>query len=402
MSSIPAERELSGATDLRFEPDVGISRTLIGVATVSGALTLLGILIAPDRTWPNILVAALMAVCLALGCQLFLAFRGVTSAGWSTVFKRVPEAAVATLPFIAPVLLLVLAGGMGVLFEWSHADVMATDSLLASKSAWLNVPFFLARAVLIFGIWVFFGLAMLRLSRRQDCAPGPAGNRRHTVLSSVFLVVFAITFSVASFDWIMSLEPHWFSTIFAVYHFTGALLGALALISIIVIILRRRGYFASIVNDDHLLDLGKLMMGFSAFWAYIWFSQYMLIWYSNLPEEVGYYMNRHTGAWAVLAGLNVLINWVVPFLVLLPRAAKRNEGLMLKAAGLLLVGRWLDLYLAVNPVFQPQAPLLGVWELAPLALGASLFLIAYRHNLASASLLPKGDAFYEESLHHHI
>ncbi len=401
MSSIPAVVEPAVATNTRFAPARDLSRTLLRVAAASGILTLIGVFLAPDRTWPNILVATLMAVVLALGCQLFLAFRGVTSAGWSTVFKRVPEAAVRMLPFIAPVMLLVLVGGMSVLFEWSHADVVAADPILASKTAWLNVPFFLTRAVFVFAVWITFGFAMLRISRRQDSSPGPAGNRRNAAVSAAFLIAFALTFSIASFDWIMSLEPHWFSTIFAVYHFTGAFLGALALITITVIGLRRRGYFADIVNDDHLLDLGKLMMGFSGFWAYIWFSQYMLIWYSNLPEEVGHYIHRHTGAWAVLAGLNVLINWVVPFFVLLPRAAKRSESVMLKAAGLLLVGRWLDLYLGVNPVFQPQAPKLGLWELAPLVLGVSLFLIVYRHSLASVELLPKGDAYFEESLHHH-
>jgi len=392
---------LESTSSRRFVPAADLSRFLNLVAIIAGILTLAGIFIAPERTWPNILVATMTALGLALGCQVFLAFRGVTSAGWSTVFKRIPEAGIATLPLIAPVVLLVLVGGMGVLFEWSHADVMASDSLLASKKAWLNVPFFLTRAVVVLGIWIAFALAMLRVSRRQDSEPGPAGNRRTAALSAVFLGIFAITFSVASFDWVMSLEAHWFSTMFAVYHFTGALLGALALITIVVIVFRRSGIFAGIVNDDHLQDLGKLMMGFSAFWAYIWFSQYMLIWYSNLPEEVGYYMHRHSGAWAVIAGLNVMINWVVPFLVLLPRASKRSEGLMLKAAGLLLVGRWLDFYLGINPVFQPDAPLLGIWELAPVAFGVALFLIAFRRALGATQLLPTGDAYYEESLHHH-
>jgi len=142
-------------------------------------------------------------------------------------------------------------------------------------------------------------------------------------------------------------------------------------------------------------------MGFSSFWAYLWFSQYMLIWYSNLPEEVTWFVSRHTGAWAVLSAVNGLVNWVVPFLILLPRSSKRNESLLLKVAGLLLVGHWLDLFITVQPAMRPEVPVLGIWELAPLVAVGALFLLAFRRCLVSADLIPRGDAFYEESLHHH-
>jgi hypothetical protein len=361
----------------------------------------MGVLVAPDRTWPSLLIVAVYLVGLPLGAMIFLSTQAVASGGWHVCFKRIPESIASTLPFAAVVLLLTLVGGMSTLYEWSHADVMAHDSLLAGKVGWLNVPFFLARAVLVLLVWLGFVAAMLRVSRRQDSERTPAGNRRTVALSAVFLVVLAITFSIASWDWLMSLEAHWFSTIFAAYHFAGAFVSGLAMITVAAIVLRRRGSLEGIVTDAHLQDMGKLLLGLSSFWAYMWLSQYLLIWYGNLPEEVTFYMQRHHGAWAVVSGANVLVGWVVPFLALLPRASKRSEGFLLKAAGLLLVGHWIDLYFSIQPVFSPEAPVLGVWELAPIVGGAALFLWAFRRGLAAAALVPVGDAYLQESLHHH-
>ncbi len=385
----------------QFVPARELTRLLFAVGSVAALVVLAGIFLAPGRAWPGLLIAAFYLIGLALAGMLFLATQAVSGGGWHVCFKRIPEAAASTLPYSGVVLLLTLAGGMSTLYEWSHADVMAADALLAGKAAWLNVPFFLARALVILAIWFAFAVALLRVSRRQDVEKTADGNRRTVALSAGFLAVFALTFSVASFDWLMSLQAHWFSTIFAAYHFAGAFVSGLAMITIAAILLRRRGYLRGIVKDDHLQDLGKLMLGFSSFWAYLWFSQYMLIWYANLPEEVTFYMGRHHGAWAVVSGLNVLVCWVVPFLALLPRASKRNESFMLKAAGLLMVGHWIDLYLNVQPVFQPEAPVLGIWELAPIAGGAALFVLAFRRGLAAADVVPAGDAYLAESLHHH-
>ena len=385
----------------RFEPANSLTRTLAWVGLLAGLVVVAGVFFAPERTWPSLLIVSLYLIGLPLGATIFLATHAVASGGWHVCFKRIPEAIASTLPYAAVVLLVTLAGGMGTLFEWSHAEVMETDALLAGKAAWLNVSFFLVRAVLVLAIWAGFIAALLRISRHQDIERTAAGNRRTTILSAVFLVVLAITFSVASWDWLMSLEAHWFSTIFAAYHFTGAFVSGLAMITVTAIVLRRRGYLAGIIQDAHLQDTGKLLLGLSSFWAYLWICQYLLIWYSNLPEEVTFYMHRHQGAWAVVSGANVVFGWVVPFLALLPRAAKRNEGFLLKAAGLLLVSHWIDLYYSVQPVFRPESPALGIWELAPIAAGAALFLWALRRGLAAAGLVPVGDAYLQESLHHH-
>jgi len=396
-----ATQTVDSTSQRRFTPEAEFTRKLGWVGLVAAVVVFAGVVLAPARTWPGLLIVAVYLVGLPIGAMIFLSTQAVASGGWHVCFKRIPESIASTIPYAGLVLLLTLAAGMGTLYEWSHPDVMADDAILAGKAGWLNVPFFLTRAVLLLAVWFGFVAAMLRVSRRQDADRTARGNRRTVVLSATFLVVLAITFSIASWDWLMSLEAHWFSTVFAAYHFTGALVSGLAMITVAAIVLRRRGSLTGIVTDAHLQDMGKLLLGLSSFWAYLWLCQYLLIWYGNLPEEVTFYIHRHHGAWAVVSGANVLVGWVVPFLALLPRASKRSEGFLLKAAGLLLVGHWIDLYYSVQPVFQPEAPVLGIWELAPIVGGAALFLWAFRRGLAAAGLVPVGDAYLQESLHHH-
>lgn len=384
----------------RFVGEGAVSRVLLWMMAAAGAVTLLGISIAPQRIWPNVLIAAMYFIGLSLAGMLFLAFHYITTAGWSVCLKRIAEAMASTLPAGAA-LVGVMLFGIGTLYEWSDADVVAAHPMLQGKSGWLSPPFFIARAVVILTVWLLFHRAMVGTSRRQDATGGFAANRRCTVLSACFLAVFTITFSVASFDWLMSLQAEWYSTIYAGYIFAGAFVSGLATIAIIAILLRRQGPLEGVVSGHHLHDIGKLILGFSTFWIYLWFCQYMLIWYGNLPEEVTYYVHRHAGAWAVLSAANLLANWAIPFLVLLPRPAKHDESRLLRVCALLLVGRWLDLYLMVQPVFEPGAPVLGLWEIAPIAGATALFIMFLRRGLAAASLVPYGDPYLEESLQHH-
>jgi hypothetical protein len=383
-----------------FVPERPWSMLLTGTMAGSGAVVLLGILFAPERTWPNILIAAMYIVGLSLAAMIFLAFHYLTTAGWSVCIKRVVEAVASTLPASAGAVVLTL-GGMGFLYEWTHPEVVAASAVLQGKSVWLNTSFFSIRAAIILTVWLVFCFGMLRISRRQDESGGLAPNRKSTALSAGFIAAFAVTFSVATFDWLMSIQPEWFSTIFAIYNFTGSFVSGLAVIAITTILLRRQGSLAGIVTGHHLHDLGKMILGFSTFWIYIWFSQYMLIWYGNLPEEVTYYQYRHQGAWAVLSAASLLINWAIPFLILLPKPAKSDESRLLRVCILLLVGRWLDLYLMVQPVYEPHAPVLGIWEIAPMVGAAALFVFFLRRGLASANLVPRGDPYLDESLHHH-
>ena len=184
-------------------------------------------------------------------------------------------------------------------------------------------------------------------------------------VSSLFLVVYAVSFSLASVDWMMALEPMWFSTMWGVYNFSGMIQAALAVVIILGLLLRTHdGPLQGIFSDEHLHDLGKLLIGFSCFWMYIWFSQYMLIWYSNIPEETSYFITRTHGAWGPIVVLSIVLYWVVPFFVLLPRPAKRSASVMMKVAIVVLMGRWVDLYVMVFPSTMGQTPVFGIWELA--------------------------------------
>jgi len=375
---------------------------LPALAVIATGVALMGIIVAPERGWSNLLLAAVYVIGLALAGMMFLAFHYVTGAGWSVVLKRIAESVAATLP-LGAVLILVSLAGVGVLYEWSHADVVAADPLLQGKAAWLNVSFFIARAVAYLAIWLLFLRVMLRVSRAQDAAGGMASQRRNTVLAACFIVAFIVTYSLATFDWLMSLQPHWFSTMFAVYNFAGAFVSGLSLIALLAILLRRPGQpLAGVVTKNHTHDLAKLILGFSTFWMYVWFCQYMLIWYGNLPEEVTFFTARHRGAWAVMSVANLLVNWAIPFVILLPRGAKRSDRVLLRVCVLLLVGRWIDLYVMIQPVFEGEGPRFGIWEIAPVVVACALFVILLRRNLASTKLVPSGDPYLQESLRHHI
>jgi hypothetical protein len=211
-------------------------------------------------------------------------------------------------------------------------------------------------------------------------------------------LVFSVTISGASVDWILALEPMWFSTMWGAYHFSGMFS---ATVVILAISLRRRGPLRGVFTDEHLHDLGRLLFGFSCFWMYIWFCQYMLIWYTAIPEETIYFIRRSEGAWHPLMLANVALNWIVPFFLLLPRPCKRSEKVMLKVAGVVLVGRWLDLYMMIFPSAD-RSPWIGVWEFAAAAALLGVFGLLFFRAFSQAAPVPLRDPLLSESLHHHV
>jgi hypothetical protein len=258
----------------------------------------------------------------------------------------------------------------------------------------------LVRTALVLAGWVLLARAMRRLSLRQDTRPDLATHRRLVRVSAVFVVFLGLSLTLASVDWLMALSPEWTSTAFTVYVFAGLLLSGLAALTLIVIVLRHHGVLRDVVRADHLHDLGKLIFTFSTFWAYIWLSQYLLIWYADLPEEITHYLRRTNAPWTPLFILNLALNWVLPFVVLLGREAKRSPRVLAAVCVVLLCGRWLDLYLLIMPE-TTGVPALGPLELL-LPLGfAALFAFLTARALARAPLVPLGDPFLGESLRHH-
>jgi hypothetical protein len=262
----------------------------------------------------------------------------------------------------------------------------------------MSVPFMTARAVAILGTWVFLATLVRRASLREDMEDDGADHRRLKQYCAIFAVIFAVSFSLASADWLMSLDPHWVSTIFPWYLAAGLFSLGTAVIAFAVAVLRITGR-VPFVGDAHVHDLGKLLFGFSTLWAYLWFSQYLLIWYANIPEETTHYAVRTNAPWTLLFWLNLSLNWIVPFGLLLSRAAKRDLRVVVAASLSIIAGRWLDLYLIVVPTMM-TGPTFGVPD-ALMALGLSAALVTLTARaLGLAPILPVNDPGLAESLEH--
>jgi hypothetical protein len=371
----------------------------LAVAAVGAATALFGFSFDAPRIWTDLLVNGFYFAALALSGVLFVAIQYLSQSGWWVAIRRVPEAMMTFLP-VAAVLMLAVYLGRGALYPWTHAEVLAHDPVVAAKKAYLNEPFFLLRMVVFLAVWAGFAFLLRRTSLAQDHEEGGREHRAMFRLSAFFLPAFAVTFSLASFDWLMSLDPRWYSTIFAIYQFAGLLVSGIAAITLFVVLLRERGHLAGIVNESHLHDLGKLLFAFSIFWAYIWVSQYLLIWYANIPEEAVYYHVRTNGPWLFWFALVLVLNWIVPFTVLMTRSAKRNPTMLKWIAAVILVGHWLDLYVVAAPSVLHHVRL-GLPEIVITAGYAALFFAVTSRALSRAPVVARHDPFLAESLRHH-
>lgn len=365
-------------------------RALAGLGVITLAA---GMWMTPARAWANLLLGSYYLLGLGLAAMVFIALQYVSGAGWSAALRRVPEAMTAVLPYGIAGFAVILAFRPS-LYAW----VNHLPGPTGFRQFWLHLPFFIARAVCYAAVWLLFAWAVVRSSRRQDADADPAHTRRNIKLSAAFLVAFALTFSLASFDWIMSLEPRWSSTIFGMYSFAGLFSGGLAAMIVLTICLQRMGPLDGVLSTAHLHDLGKLLFAFTTFWMYIWFSQFMLIWYANIPEEAVHYVLRMQGAWMPLFILNLALNWAVPFLALLPAGTKKNPGILLKVAVIVLLGRWLDLYLMILPPFSLGRPEIGAPEIgAAMAMVGIAGLVFFR-AVGKANIVPVNDPYLAESL----
>lgn len=372
--------------------NVSMALAAVGLLSFGG-----GLAVDPNLAWGNLLLASFFLVGLGLAGALCMAFQYLTAAGWSVALRRVPEAMTAPLPWGSAGLLFVFFAQPS-LYPWTASQSGGAHQPSAFQHWWLNWSFFLGRAVVYLALWNILAWALVANSRRQDLDGDLRHTRANVRLSALCLVVFGITFWLASYDWLMSLMPHWYSTIFGLYQFAGLFLGGLAVLALMTAALYRLGPLRSIVRVDHMHDLGKLLFAFSTFWMYIWYCQYMLIWYVNIPEETLYYIERVQEQWASLFWLNVILNWAIPFAVLLPRESKRRPVVLGNVALVILCGRWLDLSLNGLPFLGDQ-PLVGFVVGFGIFLGAiSVFILSFFGVLGQVSLVPCKDPYLVESL----
>ncbi len=374
-------------------------RKLMAVVVVGAVILGVTAVVSPDRAWANLLLLSYYLITLGLGGALFIALTNVCGASWSVAFRRVPEALTGLLP-VAGVLVLVAVALRLPQYAWHHHGHGGPGTFWF-KELWLSSKFFAVRAVAFVLLWIVLARILVWNSRRQDTRAGVSNVPINTGVSVLFLGVFAITISLAGVDWIMALEPLWFSTMWGVYQFSGLIMATLAAMIIACICLRRMGPLEGIFTDEHLHDLGKLLMGFSCFWMYIWFSQYMLIWYSNIPEETSYFIPRLHGPWAPVVVGSLVLNWIIPFFALLPRPSKRSESIMLRVCVVVLIGRWVDLSVMIFPPVIGTTPLFGLPELASVAIPCGLASWLFFRSFSAAPPVPAGDPDLVASLHYH-
>ncbi len=352
--------------------------------------------------WSAWLTNWLFAISIGLGALLFVLIQHITKAGWSVVVRRVAEVQAVTMGplalFAAPFLIALLLGSHS-LFEWNDHHHMKEDEILAGKSVWLNAPFFAARTVVYLAIWFWIGRRCMTVSTASDSASG-IGLQSLRSRSGPYLIVLGLTITLASFDWIMSLDPHWFSSILGVYLFASAITGGLAVLTLTALALRRRGSLPEF-SIEHQHDLGKLLFGFNCFWAYIAFSQYLLIWYANIPEETSWFADRQAGHWSIISGVLIVVHFVAPFFGLMSRHAKRNTASLVFWSSLIVLACWLDFYWLIVPTVRGLDAVPGLLDLLTFAGFVAVGMSAFVSTAGSYNLVPRNDPLLAESLSFH-
>jgi hypothetical protein len=379
-------------------------RIITLVLMAIGVITFIfGLLSDPKTTWANYLVVNYYFLSLAIGGVFFFVLQSISQSGWASAFQRVSEAMMSYIPF-AGIFFLLLWFGVSDIYHWSDKEAVALDPVLQHKAVFLNVPFFMARLIIYFVLWVIFVRKLRSISLSGDLADPSDINgilglfNKSELFSKIFIFILAITVSLAAFDWIMSIDAHWYSTIFAFKNIASAFLHGVSILTLIVFILHRKGYFP-FLNKYHIHDFARYIFMFSIIWGYFWFAQFMIIWYGNIPEETGYYFIRWQGGWKVMFFLEIILNWAVPFMVLLPVKASRNPTLILIVIFCLIIGQYIDIFVQVIP--GTTGLLRFGWIEAGLFIGfAGLFAFTVATALSKAKLIPSNHPYLGESLEH--
>lgn len=396
--------QLRDNCQLGAESSSWVSRSrLIGVAMLAVAA---GLGFAADdhfsRFYHCYLVSFAFFLSLSLGGLFFVAVNHLVSAHWMIVIRRLAEVLAAGFPLMAvlflPILIPMLFGSHG-LYHWSDPSYVEGDHVMEGKTPYLNVPFFTIRAVLYFAVWIGLSRFFLRLSREQDQSGDPQLVLKMRRMAAPAIILFALTTTFAMFDWVMSLEAHWFSTIFGVYYFAGTMGCFFASMALICMYLQERGSLGGVVTIHHYHDLGKFLFAFVFFWGYIAFSQYMLIWYADLPEETFWFLKRQTGSWTAVSVFLLFGHLFIPFAGLLSRHVKRNKASLAFFCCLMVMMHWVDMYWLVMPSMDETSLNFGFMEVACLLGLGGLVIGGFLARLRQGLLAPVRDPFLEDSLH---
>ena len=355
-----------------------------------------------NKPWAALYVAAFFFFMISLGVLAFYGIQRAAQAGWSPVLFRVMEGITGyLLPGGIIVIVILALSGMHFnhLFIWMDPEVVAHDKLIAGKTGFLNLPFFLVRAVFFLSGWSLYRYFSRKFSLAQDEATDISNHKKNFRISAAFLVFYIVTESIMSWDWIMSIDPHWFSTLFGWYVFASMFVSGITTIALVTIYLKSKGYL-EFVNDSHIHDLGKFMFGISVFWTYLWFSQFMLIWYSNIPEEVTYFITRIEDYNLPFFGM-VVMNFVFPLLILMNSDYKRINYFIVMAGIVIILGHYMDVFNMIMPSAVGDQWFVGAAEIGGFLFFLGLFIFVVFKELTKAPLLAEGDPYMGESERFH-
>jgi hypothetical protein len=372
-------------------------RTLLLAGAVGAVVSLGGAFLNFTQFMQSYLMAYMLCLGVTLGSLALGMVHQLSGGAWGVVIRRPIGAAARVLP-VMTLLFLPIALGMSRLYPWTNADLVAHDEVLRHKQLYLNTPFFLARAALYFLVWNVLSYFLNAWSLEQDRNPDPRIARRMQQLSAGGLLAYGLTITFAAFDWLMSLEPHWFSTIYGVLIMGGQALSALAFLIVALVWLSRRPPLDRIVAAAHFHDLGNLLLAFVMLWAYFSFSQYLIIWSGNLPAEITWYTHRLQTGWRWVGTALVLFHFAVPFVLLLSRAVKRDPQMLVRVAIAVLIVRLLDLFWLIAPEFHPAGVVVSWLDVVlPLTLG-SIWLGCFVWQLRGRAIFPVYDPEFDETL----
>jgi len=368
----------------------GLRRAALVAGAVGVLAMLAGAFLGPSQFFRSYLMAWIYWTGIGLGCLGILMVYHLTGGGWGVAIRRLLEAGIGTLP-VMTVLFVPLLFGLHDLYEWTHTEVVAADHVLRQKVAYLNVPFFIARSAIYFAAWLVLAFFLLRWSRLQDESSDAALPDRLRKLSGGGIVVFGLVMTFAAFDWIMSLEPHWFSTIFGLIFIVSAALGAMAFVVVAAYLLSGREAFGRVFARSILNDLGNLVLAFVMVFAYLSFSQFLIIWSANLPEEIPWYLHRIAGGWNVIVVALAVFYFFVPFLVLLGRRNKQLHRRLATIAAWILAARVLEVFFLIGPAFSPDRLSAHWMDLAALAGVGGIWISLFVWRLGMRPVLAAGD-----------
>lgn len=373
---------------------VGAVLIVIGIAAlVTGFLT------DPDRTWSNILLNNMYFLTIAVGAMMFYGIQFITQSSWSAMFQRIPLSLGTFIP-VAFILMLLIFFGLEHIYEWAEPGIMETDKLLKHKSPFLNVPFFMIRMVIYFALWIWIWFVLRKLAFKEDRFADADIYLKSAVYGRVFVFAAVMLFSLAGIDWLMTIDAHWYSTMFGLRTMITSMYYGVAAIVLMILFLNKAGYFPQ-MNEAHRHDLARYLFRFSIVWGYLWFMQFLITWYANIPELTVYYHPRFLGEWKVLFYADFFINFAIPFLVLISDDLGRKKFTLISMSILLMIGLWIMLYLSIMPGSYGQMKFgfieAGMW------LGYfGLFIVLTFEMLSKSNIVPVNHPQLDESYHHHL